>query len=554
MCLAGALWLFSGVSGAEDFVVTNAAVFDGEQLLAPTNVVVRDGVIAAVGDDVDTGGLVRVDGSGGTLLPGLLDSHAHTGDVEQLREALRFGVTTVFDVGTFPPYGPILREAAATRTDIADFRSSGIMGAAPGGHGTEFGIDIPTVASADEAAEFIQGRVDEDADYVKIVLNGVRHANDGMPTLDADTVHALTREAHAAGLMVVAHIESVEDTELAIEAGVDGLVHHWRDSGAQPELAQRLAENDIFVMPTPTAPDGMIGTGPDLLMNDPMIAPYLSELSKEQLTKDLDAPPGMTIDMTLESIKSIYDAGVLILTGADAFVGNPRIVHGASIHRLMELFVEAGIPPIDVLRAATANVADAFGLPDRGRIQPGLRADLLLVNGDPTTDILQTRDIAKVWRQGHEADRRPVNQTTWEANMINTLSKTIAVLILAGLGTAHGQSDPLDAVNVSPDLYKVLFENEHVRVVEYRIEPGVQEDWHTHPAKVAYVVEPGTLEITTPDGNSFVAEEERGSTRWLGRVGRHYGKNVGESAIHIVFVEVKGVDGDVDDLGSFTPE
>jgi quercetin dioxygenase-like cupin family protein len=136
--------------------------------------------------------------------------------------------------------------------------------------------------------------------------------------------------------------------------------------------------------------------------------------------------------------------------------------------------------------------------------------------------------------------------------MKTTLKVIATVWITLSINHVYAQTDPLDAVNVSPDLYKVLFENEYVRVVEYKIEPGKQEDWHTHPAKVAYIVEPGKLEITTADGNSFVSEEGRGEVRWLGRVGRHYGKNIGDDTLHIVFVEVKGVDTAVDDLSNFT--
>ena len=136
--------------------------------------------------------------------------------------------------------------------------------------------------------------------------------------------------------------------------------------------------------------------------------------------------------------------------------------------------------------------------------------------------------------------------------MRTTLNLITTAWIMLSVNLVYAQEDALDAVNVSPDLYKVLFENEHVRVVEYMIEPGRQEDWHTHPAKVAYVVVPGTLEITTADGNSFVSEEERGSVRWLDRVGRHYGKNIGEDTLHIVFVEVKGIDTETDDLSGFT--
>lgn len=117
------------------------------------------------------------------------------------------------------------------------------------------------------------------------------------------------------------------------------------------------------------------------------------------------------------------------------------------------------------------------------------------------------------------------------------------------LSTAAGANEPTrnpdDPAVLSPDLYTVLLENEHVRVLEYRIEPGQSEPWHTHPAKVMYVLEGGTLKITLPDGDSFVAEEEAGITRWMGPVGRHFGENIGQTPVHILIVEVKAAEGSV---------
>jgi imidazolonepropionase-like amidohydrolase len=389
------------------FVVTNVRVFDGESMLAsPTSVVIKGGYIAAIGETTNTSELRQIDGSGATLLPGLLDAHAHTESVAQLQEALTFGITTVLDMGTFPPFERALRKAARSDPGVADFRSAGIWATAPGGHGTEYGIEIPTVTTPEDAQTFVTARVNDGVDFLKIVINGVRHANNGTPTLDAATVSALVTSAHANGLLVVAHIESGADLRLAVSAGADGLVHHWRDGGAREELARLLAEKKIFVMPTLTAPDGFIGPGPKELLDDPLISPYLSELSRTQLSKELNIPPGMTMEAPKEGMRSLVKENVIILAGSDAFTGNPRIVHGASLHRLLKLFTEAGLTPPETLRSATANVADAFGLSDRGRIKPGLRADLLLVRGDPSVDISVTRDIIRVWRGGIEVARR----------------------------------------------------------------------------------------------------------------------------------------------------
>ena len=390
----------------QSFVVTNARVFDGKMVYTNMDVVVRDGRIASLGSSSALEDIPHINAAGETLLPGLIDAHTHTQEIGQLEESLRFGITTVLDMGTFPPYEIPLREAAATRVDVADFRSAGILATAPGGHGTEFGIEIPTVAGVEEAVDFVRKRSQENVDYLKIVMNGVRAARSGMPTLGEDTVRALVNSGHEAGLMVLAHVESQGDVRLAISAGVDGLVHHWRDSGAQPELAELLASSDVFVMPTLTAIDGLLGLGPQALLQDERVVPYLSDLAYRELTKELPTPPpGISTIIANEATTSLIRAGVQLLAGSDAFTGNPRIVHGASLHRLLELFVDAGLSPTEALRTATSNVAEAFDLSDRGRIQPGFRADLVLVRGDPTEDITVTRDISRVWKAGIELQR-----------------------------------------------------------------------------------------------------------------------------------------------------
>ena len=82
---------------------------------------------------------------------------------------------------------------------------------------------------------------------------------------------------------------------------------------------------------------------------------------------------------------------------------NPGTAHGASVHRELELLVRAGLSPVEALHAATAAPADAFGLDDRGRIAPGMKADL--VRGDATRDVLATRDLAGIWKDGVRVER-----------------------------------------------------------------------------------------------------------------------------------------------------
>ena len=102
-----------------------------------------------------------------------------------------------------------------------------------------------------------------------------------------------------------------------------------------------------------------------------------------------------------------------------------------------------------------------------------------------------------------------------------------------------GRVTQIDAVSVSPDRFKVLLENVHVRVVEYVLLPGERDQWHTHPPNVSYVVTGGVLRITTEDGQSFLTDEKAGSATWMDTLGRHYAQNVGKTPVRIVLIEIK---------------
>lgn|GEM_PF-593905 len=113
----------------------------------------------------------------------------------------------------------------------------------------------------------------------------------------------------------------------------------------------------------------------------------------------------------------------------------------------------------------------------------------------------------------------------------------LSALVSSVAAQEHTQS--IDPVTVSPGIFTVLLENEAVRVVSYRLEPGEHDEWHTHPPKVSYTVSGGTLRIHLDDGSSFVVEEKSNTATWMDRLGKHYAENIGKSTVHIVLVEVK---------------
>ena len=116
----------------------------------------------------------------------------------------------------------------------------------------------------------------------------------------------------------------------------------------------------------------------------------------------------------------------------------------------------------------------------------------------------------------------------------------ILVFLLVALPLLSvAQAAPIDALTASPGNFKLLLENEHVRVLEYTLAPGQRDEWHTHPPKVSYVVSGGKVRVTTEDGKSFLADEEAGTASWMGALGRHFVENVGTTTVRVVLTEVK---------------
>ncbi len=386
----------------------NVAVFDGEELHAPTNVLVEGGVITALGEGtVAPEGAEVIDGSGMTLMPGLIDAHVHAFTAEALQQALMFGVTTVLDMFTDEAFAQAMREeqAAEGAPARADLYSAGALATAPGGHGTQFGLDIETLESPEDAGPWVAGRVAAGADYVKAVIETGAEMNLDYATLDAETLRAVVEAAHAAGLLVVTHVQTLEAARTALEAGTDGFAHVFSDAVPDAGFVQELVEAGAFVIATLSVFQSVGANDPidSTLAEDERFAPYLAPLDLQSLGSPFHGFEALSVDNARGAVRLLHEAGVPILAGTDA--PNPGTALGASMHRELELLVGSGLTPTEALAAATSVTAETFGLTDRGRIATGMVADLLLVSGDPTSDILATRDIAGVWKRGVRADR-----------------------------------------------------------------------------------------------------------------------------------------------------
>jgi imidazolonepropionase-like amidohydrolase len=354
--------------GGGKIALTNARVFDGRQLDHGRVVVIDGGRIGT-----DPAGAQVVDCGGGVLLPGLIDAHVHLDGPGRLATLASYGVTTALDMASVPQETSPLRGQAG-QTDI---RSAGIPAIAPGSLHSHFpGVgERGLIGGPDEAKRFVADRVAEGSDYIKIVV--------GSPFADHEqaTIDALVAAAHEQGKLVVAHASSAGSVAKAQAAGADILTHAPLDRPLDAAAAAQAAAAGRVVVPT-------------LVMMDAIVTGL--------------APPGADYANARASVATLRQAGVPILAGTDAndTAGTPvRVPHGESLHRELELLADAGLSALAVLLAATAWPARYFGLSDRGAIEPGLRADLILIDEDPLRDIGATRSIRRIWCGGieHEA-------------------------------------------------------------------------------------------------------------------------------------------------------
>ncbi|KAH8677986.1 hypothetical protein BX600DRAFT_493352 [Xylariales sp. PMI_506] len=369
--------------------ITNVLVFDGEAITGPTTVVI-DGALISNSSDA-TGAEEVIDGTGCTLLPGLIDSHVHIRSAAELRQCASFGVTTVCDLGAYPKQ--LFEELKAVNNNnsdgvAAEYLGSGLTAFPPGGSHAHFHTKLDRDESlkggASGAEAWVDARAVEGVDFVKIIADE--------PGFDQATLDALAACARARGKLTVAHGTHYGAYERALAAGVDVLTH--------VPLERVVADDMIGAMKATREGGGGSGGGGGGTAVSPTLLMMRLMVGSEHFDQD-----GADFRNCLESVRRIHDAGVPVLAGTDSNSLDMPVLHGASLHDEMAALVEAGLTPASALQAATSAIAKHFRLGDRGWVRPGLKADLVLVEGNPTVDIADSKKIKKVWRDGVEVQK-----------------------------------------------------------------------------------------------------------------------------------------------------
>lgn len=418
--------------------IINATVFDGVNNMGIQTVVFAAGRIISIGKEVPPDANI-IDGTGATLLPGLIDAHTHT-SVDSLRCALKFGVTTELEMmGGFTEKGRELQLQGID--DIADVRSAGMGLTAPGGHPDELipkgdgipdfvlkemenmgerekeaflaahqeqhsdELDLPDVTTATGAKQFVNRQIENGADYIKIMIEEGSVMNaPGLPLISEKVMQVAVDESHKHGKLAIAHILTAAAAKTAISIGVDGLAHLFIDRPDwTPELVRSIADCGAFVTPCLVLNSSIIGNSACELAHDERVKSKLDEQWMSTMCSCFHTFPEGKMEDNFQNVSDLHRAGVDILVGTDVSVPVPYLgglAHGVSVHHELQLLVKAGLTPEEALRAATSVPARRFNLSDRGQLKVGKRADMLLVKGNPIRDISDTLSILHVWKEG----------------------------------------------------------------------------------------------------------------------------------------------------------
>lgn len=415
-------------------VIKEVRIFDGFKLIPQASLLVEGNRIKYLGQNIlIPEGAEVIEGRGKTLLPGLIDSHVHVISIQMLEQAPVFGVTAVVDMFMDVNLMKSIkkRQSEGQARNMAHLISAGILATAPSGHGTEYGLEIPTLKGPEEAQAFVRDRLSEGSDFIKIIYDSGESYFKPWPTLDLPTIKALIDEAHRNKKLVVVHASTLKKCLEVLNLGADGLAHLYFDDSFSKNFARQVARRKAFIIPTLTVLESFAGIyRASSLIEDVYLSPYLrpqdlTSLQSRVSTEISEEKREHLSRLRQRVVRQLKENGVPLLAGTD--VPNPGTAMGASLHHELELLVLAGLKPLEALRAATSVPAEKFGLTNRGKIKPGYYADLVLVEGNPAEDIKATRKIVMVWKEGMKIDREKYKETvSREKEMVEKLKQTPA--------------------------------------------------------------------------------------------------------------------------------
>ena len=400
-------------------LIRNARIFDATGTAARTgDVLVEGGIIAEIGPRLKKPrGAAVVDARGMTLIPGLHDLHTHlrstgAGGAEDLGKSyaghLLRGVTTVNDYSVSGEMiAPIREMTGQGGRMVAPRLNLAIRIGVPGGHGTEYGWgDFFTLKAVTPRAahQAMERALAYRPDVIKVFADGWRYDRDpDLASMNRDTLAAIVKDAHRAGVPVVTHTVTLEGAKIAARAGVDALVHGIGDEPVDDELIALMKDSGTAYVATMVVyepqQDRAFSQG-----EWSSLAPRERAREESRMARPAAAIPSYESqrwELLKDNMRRMHEGGVAIGIGTDAGIGG--VYQGSSAIRETVWLTNLGFSPAEALVAATrtsAAIMHKDGM--QGTIEVGKRADLVLVAGKPDERIEDLWNVSRVWVGGRE--------------------------------------------------------------------------------------------------------------------------------------------------------
>ncbi len=428
-------------------LIRGARIFVGDGgVIESGGLLIRNGRIAEVYDgtvpDPDSLSADVVEAAGKTVLPGLIDVGVNLSSPggmpanpevmepakwmeRALAAYLYSGVTAVLSAGD--SLDTVLKiRGRVSRGELlgAELFACGPLFTTKGGRGTEYLAELPEVmraegekqflrmpGSAEEARRQVQELKEAGVDTIEAVLDGGA-SRTVFNRMDIGVLQALAGEARKQRLPLIAYTGGSRDVSDAVAAGAAGVLHGSVGDRIPDELFTQMAERGVFYDPALAAGEAsnQLAEGRSDFLSRSLVeqvAPKgMIEATRAALSKGQWSTAGDAVDLGIarDNLLRAYRAGVPLVTGTGS--GNPLLLHGPAIHRELQLWVQAGIPPAAALQAATHNAARHLGAAGRaGLVRQGYEATLLIVDGNPLEDITATERISLVFFKGERVNR-----------------------------------------------------------------------------------------------------------------------------------------------------